>query len=782
MEYVARNLMVQRHDALETSRLDGRCAGLRNRSGCRRFAWFCLLVVTLTATPGCNVFFLAKRTLKYEPRDFDLTLDEAAACEQYARWAEEAWGAYLDTAPSVSISPDFERGFREGFVDFVFAGGTGEPPAVPPRHFWRTMYRNPHGDQAINDWSSGFRTGASAAHHGGFRDRALVPVFAQLDTEREVRHQFTPWQTEQPILTDPTILQEETSTLKKQETKDPRPDQFIEAPVEPPVQDNTTNVVPPDGSVLPIPNESDAQSPAEETFQEENVPRAPRPARNDLETQVTIPPTSGTSEQAILDDLPSTRPSLTDPGPGETLPDPDQDIARQTDPDDTSDPFLDDPVPIEPADEIYDQASPDQPIPDDALDDNPFDPLPGIDEPIELPDEQQDALPDDDQLFEDLFGPNGATESEAYRRQTPPSDRVIQDRNHSIPGYVKRQPATPFADQPQGMSRRATARNAPQAPLAEIVTSHVSAGAEAASVTVGDTLVDGTTETRPLTRNDWVIGESTRQANMASEQPANLPDLPEPTEVDRIADRLVGVPHHGFTIANAPPTTSQTRGTSPAVVPSMAGEPLAAAPGAKSPSVIPADGAAADALGKATTSLSAEASRVVYESLETAHHHASVDQRVAPALSASLVASEFGSEPFDHESLISDSFGGQGRESLDFELSLDQLDSKDDTPTESLTVPLIDGPNGQTRGFREIQSSTSEGPVKIVFPPRRSKRHAAESLFDAVMNRKPPSSTTADKSTPQQNATQRALKAARALQGPVKVRTGYQRYSGLFQN
>ena len=168
-----------------------------------------LVLGLLCLTPGCSVFYLAKRTVKYEPREYDITLEEADACEQYAIWAEQAWGEYQGQNPDVATSADYYDGFRNGFVDYCFAGGSGEPPPVPPRRFWRTMYRNAAGDQTIADWSSGFRAGSGAARAGGYRKRAVVP--SPSSQHNTLAYQDpSARQTNQPILTAPgeTLLDE----------------------------------------------------------------------------------------------------------------------------------------------------------------------------------------------------------------------------------------------------------------------------------------------------------------------------------------------------------------------------------------------------------------------------------------------------------------------------------------------------------------------------------------------------------------------------------------------
>ena len=211
MKLVAqRSTLQNRKRMVNAVRKRGLRAHFLGYSNTRTVKAFCLTLLGLAilASPGCSVFYLAKRTIKYEPRDFDITLDEAAACKQYAIWAEEAWGEYLGTAPDTAISVDYEQGFHEGFVDYVFAGGSGEPPPVPPRRFWRTMYRNPEGDQTVTDWMSGFRVGANVAKQGGYRKRALVPTVdsrQQFDDEQHSMYgdSVPPSPDEYEIIEDP---------------------------------------------------------------------------------------------------------------------------------------------------------------------------------------------------------------------------------------------------------------------------------------------------------------------------------------------------------------------------------------------------------------------------------------------------------------------------------------------------------------------------------------------------------------------------------------------------
>lgn len=113
------------------------------------------------------------RTLIDEPRLFNWKKDWKASRALYSSWATEAWHEVGQRcAPCDSI--EYEWGFLEGFSEYVFAGGTGQPPAVPPRALWNVGNREEDGYRAADDWFAGYRHGANVAREGGYRDLAVV--------------------------------------------------------------------------------------------------------------------------------------------------------------------------------------------------------------------------------------------------------------------------------------------------------------------------------------------------------------------------------------------------------------------------------------------------------------------------------------------------------------------------------------------------------------------------------------------------------------------------------
>lgn len=135
--------------------------------------WTAAGACILSAT-GCSTCRQAKRTALDEPAEFSTKKDQQRSLQQYRAWADEAWAGYSRQCPPEGSSEALAAGFRDGFVDFVYAGGTGEPPPVPPRMYWNLAWRSPDGQRAADDWFVGYRAGAQMARDGGYRQSAIV--------------------------------------------------------------------------------------------------------------------------------------------------------------------------------------------------------------------------------------------------------------------------------------------------------------------------------------------------------------------------------------------------------------------------------------------------------------------------------------------------------------------------------------------------------------------------------------------------------------------------------
>ncbi len=120
-----------------------------------------------------------------EPSDFSWMADRKLSEEVYRAWSDLAWREQYSADPEQCGSNAYEVGFKDGFTDYVFAGGSGEPPPVPPRLFWNVDVRNPRGRSEATDWFAGFRHGAQVAREEGHRKRALIPSSLFLFGPRE---------------------------------------------------------------------------------------------------------------------------------------------------------------------------------------------------------------------------------------------------------------------------------------------------------------------------------------------------------------------------------------------------------------------------------------------------------------------------------------------------------------------------------------------------------------------------------------------------------------------
>lgn len=179
---------------------------------------------------GCAPTRTAHDLICVQMKQFSPRLDEKQAIKLYHAWAELEWANICPQIPE-PIRETYHVGFIDGFTDAVYAGGNGEPPIVPPRPFWRVLYRNAPGDEEIANWTRGFRHGANVALSGGYRRRALIPtsislegalggIHAPHDARYETIHEGVPVETieapqsfpdSEELINSPAILDESTS-------------------------------------------------------------------------------------------------------------------------------------------------------------------------------------------------------------------------------------------------------------------------------------------------------------------------------------------------------------------------------------------------------------------------------------------------------------------------------------------------------------------------------------------------------------------------------------------
>jgi hypothetical protein len=125
---------------------------------------------------GCSPLVNSARTTIIEPIIYCRRIDNGVDCVRNKDLAQKAWEEFAAANVDVIYSPDFAKGFKAGYADYLYAGGSGQPPPVPPRYYWRPEFENPEGHRAIEDWFAGFARGAAAARESGFRQLVTVPA------------------------------------------------------------------------------------------------------------------------------------------------------------------------------------------------------------------------------------------------------------------------------------------------------------------------------------------------------------------------------------------------------------------------------------------------------------------------------------------------------------------------------------------------------------------------------------------------------------------------------
>lgn len=126
-----------------------------------------------TLAAGCHLASNGVSNVTYEAK---LATAECVERCQYEKLAKASWESVRSTDNHDAFPKEYVQGFKDGFVDYLMFGGTGQPPYVPPRRFWGPRYRTPEGYQSIQDWFAGFRHGAAMAQQSGHRRWATVPT------------------------------------------------------------------------------------------------------------------------------------------------------------------------------------------------------------------------------------------------------------------------------------------------------------------------------------------------------------------------------------------------------------------------------------------------------------------------------------------------------------------------------------------------------------------------------------------------------------------------------
>jgi hypothetical protein len=131
--------------------------------------------------PGCETpVGSGLEVCRYSTRNFlEAPVSARDDCKERS-WERDqgkaAWQAFQTAHPDQAFSVHYRNGFVDGFADYLYAGGTANPPVVPPWYYRTEPYETPEGLEEVRDWFAGFRDGAGAAQESGLRRLIVVPV------------------------------------------------------------------------------------------------------------------------------------------------------------------------------------------------------------------------------------------------------------------------------------------------------------------------------------------------------------------------------------------------------------------------------------------------------------------------------------------------------------------------------------------------------------------------------------------------------------------------------
>jgi hypothetical protein len=139
--------------------------------------WGYVVLVCLFGS-GCRVIHDVDRTVLVEPSQFNFFGEENSTKRRYRKMARYTLTRTREGG-GACLSQDYAGGFEDGYVDYLFAGGNGQPPPLPPRRYWGRRYQSEWGRRAALDWFAGFRDGAAEAKSSGYRELVTVPSSRQ---------------------------------------------------------------------------------------------------------------------------------------------------------------------------------------------------------------------------------------------------------------------------------------------------------------------------------------------------------------------------------------------------------------------------------------------------------------------------------------------------------------------------------------------------------------------------------------------------------------------------
>lgn len=187
-----------------------------------RHALALALIGLSTLSPGCALVEDSCRNLCV---GLKTPLQEHREKARNRQWAESAWQQVCATVGPERSSEDYAQGFKEGFAEYLFRGGDGEPPLVAPLRYRDPRYQNPEGYQRVHDWFHGYRHGSTMARVSGARTWITGPSSLQGELDATPIHENPP-----PVIEHPPS---EIPLPKPKVLPEPQPEQVWVEPVPP---------------------------------------------------------------------------------------------------------------------------------------------------------------------------------------------------------------------------------------------------------------------------------------------------------------------------------------------------------------------------------------------------------------------------------------------------------------------------------------------------------------------------------------------------------------------
>jgi len=238
-----------------------------------------LLILLSVLASGCGLGGKFIRTMVVEPGQYRTRKDGVVARYRCRRLAVSAWQRFRQSSPVAAYSEHYASGFKKGFTEYVYAGGPGTPPPIPPRRYWNDRFQTPQGHREVNDWYAGYRSGVAIAMWEGCRNVMTVPsaystapvahVAAQPQVEKRPAAELPAPEepgAEVPAPEQPAAAQSEDTVLKLGDIEEPPVGEAAPAELPAASEKRTSEPAP---APVPVP----APRPA--------APAAPEPAPED---------------------------------------------------------------------------------------------------------------------------------------------------------------------------------------------------------------------------------------------------------------------------------------------------------------------------------------------------------------------------------------------------------------------------------------------------------------------------------------------------------------------